>query len=345
MKLLLTIVFLSALNLYSQDSISRIAFGSCQHQDKPLDILKTVVAHQPDLFIYLGDNIYGDTDHMCVLKRKYRKLGKNKNFKNLRKITPIIATWDDHDYGQDDIGKYYPKKKQSKKIFLKFFKEPKGSIRHQHEGIYTSYEYKVDGKVLQIILLDCRTFRSDLLPYNGSLKNDTNYHYHLDYSQQMKSDSTMLGKTQWKWLEEQLKKPADIRIIGSSTQFATQYNGYEAWANFPFEQLRMLELIRTNGANGTFFISGDVHYAELSKLENTGFYPIYDLTCSGITEEWKFATPNMYRVDKPVMENHFGIIDIDWSKENPTISLEVWDQNDQRRIQKVIPLSELQIKE
>lgn len=342
---ILTYILLSTALSHAQDSISRIAFGSCQNQDKPLEILKTVVAHQPDLFIYLGDNIYGDTEKMRVLKRKYRKLGKNKNYRNLRKSTPIIATWDDHDYGQDDIGKYYPQKERSKKIFLKFFHEPKGSLRYDHEGIYTSYEYTVNGKILQIILLDCRTFRSDLLPYNGSLKNDTNYHYHLDYSQHMRSDSTMLGKTQWKWLEEQLKKPADIRIIGSSTQFATQYNGYEAWANFPFEQLRLFDMIRRTKANGVFFISGDVHYAELSKIESTGIYPIYDLTCSGITEEWKFATPNMFRVGKPVMENHFGIIDIDWTKETPTISLEVWDLNDQRRLQKVTPLSELQLKE
>jgi alkaline phosphatase D len=340
----LTIFLLLTALSYSQDSISRIAFGSCQHQDKPLEILKTVLLHDPDLFIYLGDNIYGDTDNMCVLKKKYRILGKNKNFQSLRKSVPVIATWDDHDYGQDDIGKYYPKKKQSKKIFLNFFKEPKGSLRYDHEGIYTSYEYQINGKVLQIILLDCRTFRSNLLPYNGSLKKDTCYHYHLDYSQYMRSDSTMLGATQWKWLEEQLKKPADIRIIGSSTQFATQYNGYEAWANFPFEQLRMLDMIQRTNANGVFFISGDVHYAELSKLEQAGLYPIYDLTCSGITEEWKFATPNMFRVDKPVMDNHFGIIDIDWSRETPMISLEVWDKNDQRRIQQIVPLSELQIK-
>jgi alkaline phosphatase D len=346
MKLLmLTILILFVLNVRAQDTISRIAFGSCQSQDKPLDILQKVVAHQPDLFIYLGDNIYGDTDKMCVLKKKYRKLAKNNNFKALRESTPIIATWDDHDYGQDDIGKYYPKKKQSKKIFLKFFKEPKDSDRYDHEGIYTSYEYQVNGKTLQIILLDCRTFRSDLIPYNGSLKGDTNYRYHLDYSQNMRSDSTMLGATQWKWLELQLQKPADIRIIGSSTQFATQYNGYEAWANFPFEQLRMLEMIRTNKANGVFFISGDVHYSELSKLSKTGFYPIYDLTCSGITEEWKFATPNMYRVGDPVMQNHFGIIDIDWTKPEPEISLEVWDLNDQRRIHQVVPLKELSFPE
>lgn len=341
MKYLSILFSILVTQLFAQDSISKIAFGSCGHQDKPLTIFKTIVQHSPDLFIFMGDNIYGDTDKMHVLKKKYKKLAKNENFKLLQKSTPIIATWDDHDYGFDDDGRHFPKKEKAKKVFLKFFHEPKCSERRTHEGIYTSYFYKVDGKILQIILLDNRTFRDNLLPYDGSLRGDTNYRYTLDYSPYKTTDSTMLGEMQWKWLENELKKPADIRIIGSSTQFATQYNGYEAWANMPHEQKRMLELIKSTQAKGVFFISGDVHYSELSKMDNPGAYPIYDLTCSGLTEEWKFSTINKYRIGNPVMENHFGIINIDWKTTIPTIRLEVWDLHDQLRIQQVIPLNEL----
>ena len=342
--LLLILLCLSMPYAEGQNEVSRIAFGSCGHQEKPLNIFKTVVGHQPDLFIFLGDNIYGDTDKMSVLKKKYRKLKRNKNFQLLEESVPIIATWDDHDYGQDDIGKYYSKKVQSKKIFLKFFQEPKNSPRREHEGIYTSYEFIQDGKKLQIILLDCRTFRNDLLPYNGNLKGDTTYKYDLDYSPYTSSDSTMLGDEQWKWLEGELKKPADVRIIGSSTQFATQYNGYEAWANFPLEQKRMLDLIKRTKANGVFFISGDVHYSELCELPNEGSYPIYDLTCSGLTEEWRFATPNKYRIGQAVMENHFGVIEIDWKAKDPMIQLQVWDKDNKLRIEKHLNLSQLQAK-
>jgi alkaline phosphatase D len=340
--LLLILICLSIEFVNGQTEVARIAFGSCGHQDKPLNIFQTIVKHQPDLFIFLGDNIYGDTDKMSVLKKKYRKLKRNKNFQLLQDSVPIIATWDDHDYGKDDIGKYYTKKVQSKKIFLKFFHEPKISPRREHEGIYTSYEFYQEGKKLQIILLDCRTFRNNLLPYNGSLKGDTTYKYHLDYSPHTSPDSSMLGNEQWKWLEGELKKPADVRIIGSSTQFATEYNGYEAWANFPLEQKRMLNLIKNTKANGVFFISGDVHYSELCEFPNEGAYPIYDLTCSGLTEEWRFATPNKYRIGKAVMENHFGIIEIDWKSTDPLIQLQVWDKDDTLRIEKNLKLSQLQ---
>lgn len=275
------------------------------------------------------------------MKKQYRKLGKKPEYKKLKESTPIIATWDDHDYGMDDVGRHYEKKKQSKKIFLNFFHEPKNSERRKHNGIYTSYSYQVEGKTLQIILLDNRTFRDDLLPYDGSFKTDTLYKYNLDYSPIQTPDSTLLGEEQWKWLEAELLKPADVRIIGSSTQFATQFNGYETWANFPLEQERMFNLINKTKANGVFFISGDVHYSELSKREDTGTYPIYDLTASGLTEEWKFATPNKYRIGNAIMENHFGMINIDWIAPGINVTLEIWDVNNQLRIQQLINMNEL----
>ncbi len=91
-----------------QPLISRIAFGSCQTQDEPLPILRTVLEWEPELFIYLGDNIYGDTNDMAVLEAKYAKLGAKKDFAALRANVPTIATWDDHDYGANDAGKDYP---------------------------------------------------------------------------------------------------------------------------------------------------------------------------------------------------------------------------------------------
>ena len=139
-------------------------------------------------------------------------------------------------------------------------------------------------------------------------------------------------------------KPADLRIIGSSTQFSIEFNGYEAWANFPHEQARMLNLIKETKANGVLFLSGDVHYAELSKLQYPGLYPIYDLTSSGLSSTWDFATPNRNRIKGPVMENHFGMVTIDWQKADPLIQLEIKDVPGKQRILHQLKLSELQLK-
>ncbi len=338
--ILLVLIAISLFNC-SQEQTTKIAFGSCGHQDHSLPIFNVVVEHNPDLFIFLGDNIYGDTYNMDTLQAKYDRLNSKPSFQNLKKNTDIIATWDDHDFGWNDAGRHYKFKKESKEIFLDFFNEPKNSERRKREGIYTSYDYVKNGKNLQVILLDVRTFRDNLLKHQ---KADNNFFYKRDYAPYQNADSTLLGAAQWKWLEKELSKPADVRIIASGSQFGIEYNGYEAWANFPFEQQKFLDLVKKTKANGVVFISGDVHYAEISKIETPDLYPIYDITSSGLSSRWLFATPNKNRIEGPVMENHFGLITIDWKTKNPKITMEIWDDRNNQRIEYSIKLDEIRFK-
>jgi alkaline phosphatase D len=342
--ILLITVFYSSFLGFSQKAISKIAFGSCGKQYHPLPIFDVIVDHKPDLFIFLGDNIYADTDNMDTMKAKYNKLASKPTFQNLQKNVPVIATWDDHDYGQNDVGRHYKHKEESKALFLDFFKEPKDSERRKHAGIYTSYLFDCYGKKLQIILLDGRTFRDNLTPYTNEVEGDKRFFFEKDYGKTLNSDSTFLGKEQWNWLEKELTKPADIRIIGSGSQFGIEYNTYESWANFPLEQQKMIDLIKKTKANGLFFISGDVHYAEISKMNVSGMYPIYDMTSSGLSSKWHYATPNQNRIEGPIMENHFGLVTIDWEQKIPTIKMEVWDINNNQRFEYAIRLDELKFK-
>ncbi|MBL7802494.1 MAG: alkaline phosphatase family protein [Saprospiraceae bacterium] len=321
--------------------VSRIAFGSCGHEDKPQPILDTARMHRPDLFVWLGDNIYGDTRDMRVLREKYERLGAKPEFQRLRQSCRMLATWDDHDYGWNDAGRHYPYKQASKEIFLEFWGEPADSPRRKHEGIYTSYLFESGGRRVQVILLDNRTFRDDLRTYRGELHREGRFFYPLDYYPHETPDSTLLGEAQWRWLETELQKPADLRIIGSGTQFGISYNGYEAWANFPHERQRMLDLIKKTRANGVLFITGDVHYGEISVLHEPGLYPIYDVTASGITSTWYFATPNDNRIEGPVMDNHFGQISIDWTQTDPLITMEIFDIRGNQRVEHQVRLSEI----
>jgi len=341
--LIFAIILFSTL-LFAQKQVHKIAFGSCSSQDRPLPIFDLVVKHDPDLFIFLGDNIYGDTQNMDTLKAKYARLASKSSFENLNSHVEIIATWDDHDFGWNDIGRHYPFKKESKEIFLQFFNEAQNSERWNHEGIYTSYNYKSCKKTVQIILLDNRNFRDNLKPYQGEFSKDKRYFYELDYAPYQHSDSTFLGDIQWNWLEAELMKPADIRIIGSGSQFGIEYNGYESWANFPNEQKKFLNLIKKTRAEGLFFISGDVHYAEISKLTEKDLYPIYDVTSSGLSSTWHFATPNKNRIEGPVMENHFAMITIGKKNKNPKIKFEIWDILDNQRVEYTIKLQEIKFK-
>lgn len=318
----------------------KIAFGSCAHEDHPLPIFHEVVAHEPDLFIFLGDNIYGDTKNMDTLRAKYDRLGKKESFQELKANVPMLATWDDHDFGWNDAGRHYEYKEEAKEIFMDFFEIPDSSPMNTRPGIYDSHFVEADEKTIQIIMLDNRTFRDDLAPYDGSYDEDRRYFYSLDYRPHDTKDSTLLGEEQWEWLKGELQKEADMRIIASSTQFGIEYNGYEAWANFPHERQRFLDLIKETRADGVIFISGDVHYAEISRLEEEGMYPVYDVTSSGLSSTWHFATPNVNRIEGPVMENHFGMLTMT-IEEDPALKMEIWDIRGNQRIEYSLRLSDI----
>lgn len=297
--------------------VTKIEFGSCasQHEDQP--ILNTIVDKKPELFIYLGDNIYGDTRNMIKLEKEYYKLCSKPEFQHLISSVRVLATWDDHDYGENDAGKDYPMKDISKVLFLNFWGEQNDDGRWEHTGVYTSYFFGDTAHLVQIILLDCRTFRDPLL-------EDDDDNYIPNTSDQ----ATMLGQQQWDWLKTQLQKPAKLRIIGSSTQFLRSYNTIEAWANFPKEQQKMYSLFQTLHINNALFISGDVHLAELSKIEVSGVHPLLDLTSSGLTDnkEQNVDIPNSNRIENSVYnETNFGMIEIDWDHQPLQINFKVYN--------------------
>lgn len=333
------LLLLSLIPLYAKtQSNFKIAFGSCLHAEKEAPILDLVSDYNPNVFIFLGDNIYGDTYNVDSLLIKYKQLASNRSYQNLISKSKILATWDDHDYGKNDDGKYNPIKLKSKEIMLDFFGEAKNSKRRKREGIYTSYYFKSSEKTIQVILLDLRTFRSNLVNHtNKNNQYNPPNNYVIEYDTCNSKDSTFLGKKQWKWLKKELNKYADARIICSSTQFAASYNGYETWSNFPLEQKKIMKILDKTKAKNVLFISGDAHYAELSKIEtNNG--SIFDCTSSGITESVSFAPLNSNRVGEPVMENNFGLIECIFKNEKPYLKLQIIDLNNSVRIQQNIKL-------
>lgn len=281
-------------------SVMRIAFGSCNRQNLPQPMWDHIAADQPDLWIWLGDNIYGDTDNMAVLKQKYDIQKNQEGYKKFISKVPVIGVWDDHDYGRNDAGKQYPFKKESQQLALDFYGEPANSPRRNQEGIYSSNTYKVGSKTLKVILLDARYHRDTLM-------KDTNRNYLVN------QDGDILGETQWKWLASELASNADAYIIASGIQFLSEEHPYEKWANFPLAKKRFLDLLQSSKPKGVVLLSGDRHIGEFSKTSISGLnFPIYDITSSGLTHS---ATnnkeeANKYRVGPLVNQKHYGVMEI-----------------------------------
>jgi len=317
-----------------------IAFGSCSHQDKPQPIWQSVLKEQPDMFIFLGDNIYGDSDNIDVLAEKYSKLNAIPGVKALRAQTQVVATWDDHDYGKNDAGYEFIAKTGSRKLMLDFWDEPGTSPRRTQEGgIYTSYIVGESRKV-QVILLDLRWNRTPLIAETNllslarlQLEDRGPYQVNPD------PEAKLVGEAQWRWLENELQKEADVRVIATSIQFLAEFTGWESWANFPADRQRMISLLAKYQSEPIVFISGDVHWAEYSRLETSNIWPLIELTSSGLTEEWKAVSPNIHRVGNAFPIANYGVLDINFVGPKTSVELAIKDAKGDILIQQKLDVS------
>ena len=331
--------------VHAADQVDKILFGSCSHQDKDIPIFNAINKEQADLFVFLGDNVYGDTENMTVLKSKYHKLGIKPGFAQLRANTPMIAMWDDHDYGENDAGKEYPFKEASRKIMLDFWQEPKDSPRRTRDsGIYTSYMYGEEAQRVQVIMPDLRWNRPALNSIGefrywlNSFFNNVGPYRPIDES------ASMLGEAQWQWLKQELLKPAKIKIISSSLQLIPDFTGWESWANFPADRQRLFDFIEKHKIGGVIMISGDTHWGELSKYQVKQNYPLWEVTSSGLTQKWKDVSPNKHRVGESTSDVNYGFIEIDWQQADPNIEFGLKDINGDVTHKQSMPLSSLQFK-
>ncbi|XP_024991393.1 uncharacterized protein LOC112525467 isoform X2 [Cynara cardunculus var. scolymus] len=323
-SVLLAILFTFSAAAPPQPLISRIAFGSCANQTSPQPIWDAIVNFKPQVFIWLGDNIYGDIRRPFKffgnertigpwknvprfvpssedeMRSKYNIAKTNHGYSRLRKISKVIGTWDDHDYGLNDAGKEFKQKDTNQRLMLDFLDEPQDSprltihvlispslflnvtndnvfFRRKQAGVYASYTFGPEGREIKVILLDTR--------------------YHRD---PLRSDGTILGTAQWTWLEKELNEgPSAITIIGSSIQVLSNLSActgplfyMESWGRFPSERKRLFSLISDSKRDGVFFISGDVHFGEITRFDCATGYPLYDITSSGLTQAVEKVIPS-----------------------------------------------------
>lgn len=332
-----------AIDLDPARHVTRIAAGSCIRQDRPQPIWAAVAAFAPDVLLLLGDNVYGDTEDMAVLREKYARLAANDGFAAVRAQTPLVAVWDDHDYGDNDAGREYPRRRESKQVFLDFFGVAADSPLRKQEGIYRSLTVGPPGRRVQFICLDTRYHRSPLakMPRWKRLPGEGDYVPTNDPQQ------TVLGAEQWTWLAGALREPAEVRIVLSSIQVVATEHHHEHWGNFPLERDRLFAAFRDSAAAGLVVVSGDRHAAEISRLPPSAealAYPLYELTASSLNQPKVVGDePNRHRVGRRYGGVNFGTIEIDWgdATTGPRIVLGVRDEQAEVVASATVSLAEL----
>ncbi|MBL4744874.1 MAG: alkaline phosphatase family protein [Flavobacteriaceae bacterium] len=299
-----------------------LAFGSGNNQSLANTLWPEITKNKPDVWVWGGDIVYSDTEDMDVMRNSYALQKNKKNYKEFCENTPVIGTWDDHDYGINDGGIEYKKKNQVQQILLDFLDVDSQDPRRFRPGVYHAKTYQTGIYSVQVILLDTRYFRTKLLKDPSGKKR---------YLPTTDTTGSMLGDAQWKWLEETLSSSkASFNIIISSIQFLSSEHGFESWGTMPHEVKKMENLIVKSMAKNTIILSGDRHISEFSKKEiGTAHFPLIDFTSSGLTHSYEAfkGEENPYRIHPVISVKSFGIVKFNF-KQN-SVKFEIRGKNNQ----------------
>ena len=320
-----TLLFLAcvfgAATVFCQDApVTRIAFGSCNREYKPQLLWKPILACRPEVWIWLGDIVYGREDDLPDLARRYQAAKAQPDYQALRSRARIIGMWDDNDFGVSNGGAENPNKRQSQELLLNFLDEPSDSPRRTQAGVYAAYTFGPPGRQVKVILLDGRYFREEPPHLWDWIRGAP------------ASASDILGAQQWEWLEQQLAtSTADINLIGSGTQVIATEQPYEKWAEFPKARARLFNLIAKTQPRNVIFLSGDRHLGEISRAIDPRIpSPLYDITSSGMTHHaeshWFHdfrAEPNRFRLGENYVALNFGLLEIDWNASPPVVTAQI----------------------
>lgn len=315
-------------SLAPSTTLTRITFGSCNHQLRPQEFWAQIASTDPDVFLFIGDNNYGDQGWdgdaaLTTLRAAYAVQAETPELTAFRSQVPMMITWDDHDFGFNDGGASFAYRNWAETIFETFW----GSSDEvkSRPGIYESRMFGEDGKRTQIIMLDTRFFRSDLETGPYTMQRPPLGPYVPSYD----ASKTMLGEAQWQWLEQELAKPADLRVIVSSIQVITDAHNYESWEALPLERARLYDLLANREDSGMVLLSGDRHaggiYSDV-RPEMKG-ERIWELTSSSLNYSFSSTERNTAREPDPkrltdfISEENFGLVEIDWESKTFTTSL------------------------
>ena len=248
-------------------AVFSVATGSCARfpEDPDQVIWRAIAAADPDLFIWLGDNIYADSGQPSAINGDYQRQRDVITYQPVARGIPQIAIWDDHDSGLNNGDGTNSFKENAYQSFRNYWANPSYGL-DDTPGVFFDYHY---GGV-DFFLLDGRYYR------------DPNAAPDLP-------GKTMLGAAQKAWLKNRLrasKAPFKIIVAGGGWTI-NKGPGGDSWASFLTERNELFDFIRDERISGVVLVSGDSHIAELNAIpwSEKGGYDMYDLVSSPLAQD------------------------------------------------------------
>ncbi len=292
-----------------------VALGSCARyaMDSIQPIWHALNNVDPDLFCWLGDNIYGDSANPDVLADEYKRQRSVPAFQKFGSRIPQLAIWDDHDFSYGNSDRTNPTKQAALSIFKSFWPNPSYGL---HDAPGTFFSQSIGG--VDFFFLDVRYYRDPNKEDDSPTK-------------------TMLGSRQLEWLKAGLRAstaPFKILVSGSGWSLAKGHGG-DSWASFISERNRLFDFVRDERISGVVLVSGDTHAAELNAIpwSENGGYDMYDLTTSPLaqptSDSWLRRFPEMRIRQVYFGSNNFGLLSFDL-RDEPTLTYNVIDTRGER---------------
>lgn len=290
----------------------RVAFGSCARVEvfPEQPVWAAVHAARPDLFFWLGDNIYADALDADLFAEGYRRQREVPALQPVIRSVPQLAIWDDHDYGLNDSDRRNPVREGSLDVLRRYWPNPSFGLPDE-PGAFFRYQY---GGV-DFFFLDTRYHRAPNEQPDGPGKS-------------------ALGSAQFDWLCEGLaasRAPFRVLLSGTGWTMAKGVGG-DSWASFRHERDRLFDFIVARRIGGVLLLSGDTHVGELNCVpwSEHGGYDLYDLVASPLAQvmntNWPTRKPEVrIRPVYPSMPN-FGVLDFDLTTSPPSVTLSLTNE-------------------
>ena len=308
--------------------------GSCAYinqaeHDRPgtpyggdYQVFENMASHSTDFMLWLGDNVYlrePDWNTKTGIIRRYTHTRSTPEMQALLSSRSNYAIWDDHDYGPNDSDKGFFNKHLTLEAFDYFWVNPTVGV-DGIKGAITSFQWAD----LDFFLLDNRWYR--------------------DANGLQKENKTLLGEKQLEWLFNNLvTSQASFKIVAMGGQFLNDAAKYETYSanGFNEEREKIIAFIQKHQIKNVVFLTGDVHFSEISKLETPESPTIWDITFSTMSagpnrrgNEWE----NSYRIPGKVFtDRNFGLIKVTGPLEERKLEVYCYDKNNQLQYELIIP--------
>ena len=312
-----------------------LATGSCAYfnetiYDRPgkpygsnYQTFTQIARQKPDLMIWLGDNVYFrevDWYTRSGMQHRYTHDRAIPELQPLLASTSHYAIWDDHDFGPDNADGSWIHKETAWEVFRDFWGNPTFGVNGQ-KGCTTQFQYAD----VDFFLLDNRYFRT---PNNCKTC----------------PDRSLLGKEQLQWFLSALsnsRAPFKVIAVGGQVVTTSKTNAETLFHYFPAERDTILKFIERENIKGVIFLTGDLHYSELSAMKNGAGNWVYDLTASPFTSgaftDAATKEINEYRVPgTAVGEHNFGLLRFSGPRKQREVEVKVINSEGKEMWSKVL---------